>query len=71
MPNAEDSRQPDLPPDDEDHIVSRYLDFISREMKLHPENITPLSPEMMRRAHELVGDIIVDLDANPGDISLP
>lgn len=56
----------------DDPVLEAYLAFLEREMERHPERVQPLSPELLMRAHELVGDIDVDLDADPGeDVTLP
>lgn len=50
----------------EEHLepeVGAFLEFLTRDMELHTEHISPLSESLMVRIRELVGHVKVDLDA--------
>lgn len=51
------------PPEDEDPVVTRFLDFLEQDMLAHPERLAPLDPTLLQRAVDLVADVEVDLDA--------
>ncbi|MGF1675030.1 MAG: type II toxin-antitoxin system PrlF family antitoxin [Rivularia sp. (in: cyanobacteria)] len=49
--------------EDEDPIVGKFLNFLAQDMSKNPQNIRPISPELLNRAKELVAGVEFDLDA--------
>jgi antitoxin PrlF len=49
--------------DDPDPALGPFLDLLERDLIAHPEQLTPLSADVLARLDVLVGDIDVDLDA--------
>jgi antitoxin PrlF len=43
--------------------VSAFLDFLARDIALHPERLRPLDPAFVARIRALVEGVEVDLDA--------
>lgn len=48
--------------EDLDPEVGSVLEFLARDMELHPEHVSSLSESLMVRIRELVGHVKVDLD---------
>ena len=46
----------------DDPVVAAFLDFLERDMTKNPQNILPLSEGLLKRAKDIVGDELVDLD---------
>jgi antitoxin PrlF len=46
-----------------DPVLGQFLDFLARDMALHPEQLQPLDADLVARAKSLVAGIEVDLDA--------
>ena len=46
----------------DDLVVAAFLDFLERDMTKNPQNILPLSEGLLKRAKDIVGDELVDLD---------
>ncbi|MBE9214998.1 type II toxin-antitoxin system PrlF family antitoxin [Plectonema cf. radiosum LEGE 06105] len=49
--------------EDEDPIVGKFLNFLAQDMSKNPQNIKPISPELLNRTQSLIDGIEVDLDA--------
>jgi antitoxin PrlF len=50
-------------PAEEDPVMGQFLDFLARDVALHPERIEALDPLFVDRLRGLVGDIDIDLEA--------
>jgi antitoxin PrlF len=48
---------------EEDPVVGKFLNFLAQDMSKNPQNIKPISPELLNRAKELVAGVEFDLDA--------
>ena len=48
---------------DSDPVLGQFLEFLARDMALHPAQIQPLDANLISRIHALVGDREVDLNA--------
>jgi antitoxin PrlF len=49
-------------PEDEDPALKPFLDLLTKDLREHPERISPFSPKLLKRARALVRDVKVDLD---------
>ena len=57
-------RVPDNATDGEDDpVVSAFLDFIARDLEVHPEHIRALPADLVQRAAVLTEGVDIDLDA--------
>lgn len=45
-----------------DPALGPFLKLLANDMKAHPERIKPFRMDLLKRAHDLVGDIAVNLD---------
>lgn len=58
---------PPIPPaattPDDDPAVPAFLDFLARDIALHPERLRPLDPAFAARILALVEGVEVDMDA--------
>ena len=52
-----------VPTPDDDPTASAFLDFLARDITLHPERLRPLNPAFVARICALVDGVEVDLDA--------
>ena len=48
---------------DDDPVLGQFLDFLARDMVMHPERLQSVDAGLMQRIRALVGDTEVDLDA--------
>lgn len=54
-----------------DETLEAFLDFLEKDIKEHPSRLVPMSAELLKEIHDLVGDVDVDLDATiEGDVDL-
>jgi antitoxin PrlF len=54
-----------------DETLETFLDFLEKDIKEHPSRLVPMSAELLKEIHDLVGDVDVDLDATiEGDVDL-
>jgi len=51
------------PAPDSDPVLSSFLGFLARDMASHPDQIQAFDASLLSRIHELVGDVVVDLEA--------
>jgi antitoxin PrlF len=57
--------------DVEDPVIGAFLDFLARDMVVHPERLTGLTPELVERARTLTHGMESDLDAPiEGDVAI-
>ena len=50
----------------EDLATHAFLAFLDQQMDRHPESIQPLDARLIAEMDELVGDLAVDLNEDPG-----
>lgn len=50
-----------------DPVLEQFLDFLAEDMRQNPQQIQPVSSELMNRLGSLVGDVEVDLDVPLSD----
>lgn len=48
---------------DTDPVLGQFLDFLARDIAMHPERLQSVDAGLMQRIRSLVGDTEVDLDA--------
>lgn len=53
--------------EEEDPVIEKFLNFLAEDMSKNPQNIKPISPELINRAKELVAGVEFDLDAPLSD----
>ncbi len=53
--------------EDEDPVVGKFLNFLAQDMSKNPQNIKPISYDLVNRAKELVAGVEFDLDAPLSD----
>ena len=49
--------------EEDDPVLGRFLDFLSRDIANHPERLQAIDASLVQRIHSLVGGLEVDLDA--------
>ncbi len=49
--------------EEDDPVLGRFLDFLSRDIANHPEQLQAVDASLAQRIHSLVGGLEVDLDA--------
>ena len=49
--------------EEDDPVLGRFLDFLSRDIANHPERLQSIDTGLMQRLQSLTGGIDVDLDA--------
>jgi len=49
--------------DEDDPILTDFLNFLANDIKAHPEHIKPINSALFNRANSLIADMKVDLDA--------
>lgn len=49
--------------DEEDPAIAKFLAFLARDIEQNPQNLVPLTQEMLDEIDDLVGDMDIDLDA--------
>ena len=47
----------------DDPVVGHFLEFLARDMQLHPEHVEALDPAWLENIRSLVADVEVDLDS--------
>ena len=50
--------------DDEDPAIASFLNFLSNEIKLHPETLSAFSPSVVARINELTAGMKADIDGS-------
>jgi antitoxin PrlF len=50
-------------PSSEDPVIGHFLNFLASDMTAHPERLAAINLGLVQRIHNLVGNVIVDLDA--------
>jgi antitoxin PrlF len=54
-----------------DRTLEAFLNFLEKDIEEHPSRLVPLSDELLKEIHDLVGDVEIDLDAPiEGDVHL-
>ena len=48
---------------DDDPVLNQFLNFLSSDMKHHPERLQMLNQELISRVGKLVSDVDLDLDS--------
>lgn len=48
--------------EEDDPVLGRFLDFLSRDIANHPEQLQAVDASLAQRIHSLVGGLEVDLD---------
>ncbi len=67
---AETSSPEKTDPAETDPVMAAFLAFVAQDMEDHPENIKPLSADLMERIERLTKGISVDPDEDLGDEAL-
>lgn len=49
--------------DHDDRIVAEFLDFLAADMQANPNNVQPVTEDLLTRARQHTDGITVDLDA--------
>lgn len=47
----------------EDPVIAKFLEFLARDIERNPQNLVPLTQELLDESYDLVGDIDIDMDA--------
>jgi antitoxin PrlF len=63
MPDGTVVIEPKQEEPEEDPVIAKFLEFLERDIAKNPQNLVPLTQELLDRSYELVGDIDIDLDA--------
>lgn len=50
-----------------DEVMGAFLSFLANDIKSNPARVQPVDPQLVARAHALVGHIDVDLDGPLSD----
>ncbi|WP_414618723.1 type II toxin-antitoxin system PrlF family antitoxin [Calothrix sp. CCY 0018] len=48
---------------DENSTLKKFLSFLDEDMKKNPQNIKPISSDLLKRIQSLVADVDFDLNA--------
>lgn len=51
------------PANDDDPALGQFLDLLARDMAKHPERLQAVDTALVRRLHQVVGGMDIDLDA--------
>ncbi len=49
--------------EENDPVLDTFLEFLSRDMTTHPENIQSVNASFIQKAQSLVQDVDIDMDA--------
>ena len=63
MPDGTVIIEPKPAEDEEDPVIAKFLAFLARDIEQNPQNLVPLTQEMLDESYSLVGDIDIDMDA--------
>lgn len=63
MPDGTVIIEPKQAEDEEDPVIAKFLNFLARDIEQNPQNLVPLTQEMLDESYSLVGDIDIDMDA--------
>lgn len=63
MPDGTVVIEPKPEEPEEDPVIAKFLEFLERDIAKNPQNLVPLTQEMLDEVDELIGDMDIDLDA--------
>jgi len=63
MPDGTVIIEPKPAEDEEDPVIAKFLAFLARDIEQNPQNLVPLTQEMLDEIDDLVGNMDIDLDA--------
>ena len=63
MPDGTVVIEPKPEEPEEDPVIAKFLEFLERDIGKNPQNLVPLTQEMLDEVDELIGDMDIDLDA--------
>lgn len=63
MPDGTVVIEPKVEEPEEDPVIAKFLEFLERDIEKNPQDLVPLTQEMLDEINDLVGDMDIDLDA--------